>query len=114
MSRFAINAFMHFVESSDAEVRAYSSDPAGYVAAWEARAAANRLPTADSGSFTPEERAALASRDHAALYRLGAHPYLLWHFVEAIRVWTGEVPWIEMTRRFRDDVAGIPDPGHAT
>ena len=110
MSRYQINKFVTYVEGSDAAVREYVADPATYVAAWEERAASTRLPTPDSGSFTGEERDALAARDHAELYRLGAHPYMLWHFVEAIRVWTGEATWPEMTERYRDDIAphGVP------
>lgn len=103
---------MWWVEAHDAEVRAYAADPAGYVSAWEARA--GRVPTADSGVFTDEERDALAAVDHAALYALGAHPYLLWHFVEGVRVWAGGVPFPEMSARFRDDAATVPRPDHST
>ena len=105
---------MSFVESSDAEVLAYVADPGRYVTAWQKRAEANRLPTPDSGNLTDAERAALVARSHTDLYRLGAHPYLLWHFIEAIRVWTGEVSWPEMTARFRDDVTGIDRPSYRT
>ncbi len=114
MSRFEIDKFMSFVEGSDQAIRDYVADTESYVAAWEERAAASRLPLPDAGSFTDTERSAFVSRDHAELYRLGAHPYLLWHFVEAIRVWTGEITWPEMKERFREDIAGIEDPGFAT
>lgn len=114
MSRYQIDKFIAYVEASDEAVRSYSTDPVAFVAAWEERAGRSRLPTPDSGRFTDAERSALANRDHAELYRLGAHPYVLWHFVEAIRVWTGEVTWPEMTARYREDVGphGVPD--HAT
>jgi hypothetical protein len=110
VSRYQVNKFITYVEGSDEAVRAFAADPSGYVAAWEARAAANRLPTPDSGTFSVDERAALVARDHAELYRIGAHPYMLWHFVEAIRVWTGEATWPEMTERYRQDIAphGVP------
>ena len=111
MSRFQINKFISFVEGSDQAVLDYVADPEGFVAAWEERAASSRLPRPDAGTLTAEERAALVNRDHAELYRLGAHQYVLWHFVEAIRVWTGEVTWREMKERFRADIAphGSPD-----
>lgn len=111
MSRFEIDKFMSFVEGSDQAVLDYVADPESFVAGWEERAAASRLPLPDAGSFTDQERSAFVSRDHAELYRLGAHPYLLWHFVEAIRIWTGETTWPEMKERFREDIAphGVPD-----
>lgn len=111
MSRFELNKFIAWVEGLDAEVEAYASDPATYVAAWEQRAAASRLPTPDSGRLTEDARAALVAIDHGELYRLGAHPYMLWHFTEAVRVWAGDATWPEMKERFREDVIphGYPD-----
>ncbi len=111
MSRHQINKFISFVEGSDQAVLDYVADPEGYVIAWEHRASQSRLPMPDSGRFTTDERTALINRDHAELYRLGAHPYVLWHFVEAIRVWAGETTWPEMKERFREDIAphGTPD-----
>jgi hypothetical protein len=114
VSRFEIDKFMSFVEGSDHAVLEYVADPESFVAAWEERADASRLPRPDAGTFTDRERSAFVSRDHAELYRLGAHPYLLWHFVEAIRIWTKETTWPEMKERFRDDIAGIDHPGFAT
>lgn len=114
MSRFQINKFISFVEGSDETVREYVAHPEAYVAAWEQRARSSRLPTPDSGTFTDGERAALVARDHAELYRLGAHPYVLWHFVEAIRVWTGESIWPEMTERYREDIRPHGTPDFAT
>ena len=111
MSRFEIDKFISYVEGSDQADLEYVADPEGFVAAWEERAAASRLPRPDGGTLDPPERAALVNRDHAELYRLGAHQYVLWHFVEAIRVWTGEVTWPAMTERFRADIEqyGAPD-----
>ena len=114
MSRFEVDKFLSYVEGSDRAVRSYVEDPDGYVAGWESRRAESRLPVPDGGSFTEDERAALVTRDHAALYRLGAHPYVLWHFVEAIRVWTGEITWPEMTERYRADISRIEPPNIAT
>jgi hypothetical protein len=114
MSRFEIDKFISHVEGSDDAVRDYVADPARYVEAWEERARQSRLPTPESGSFTVEERMALVARDHAQLYRLGAHPYVLWHFVEAIRVWTGEVTWPEMKERYREDIRPHGSPWFGT
>ena len=111
MSRFEVDKFISHVEGSDQAVLDYVADPEGYVIAWEHRATRSRLPTADSGRFTDVERTALIGMDHAELYRLGAHPYVLWHFVEAIRVWAGDATWPEIKERFRTDIEphGTPD-----
>lgn len=111
MSRFQIDKFISLVEGSDQAVLDYVADPEGFVAAWEERAASSRLPRSDAGTLTAEERAVLVNMDHAELYRLGAHPYVLWHFVEAVRVWAGDATWPEMKERFRADIEphGSPD-----
>lgn len=114
MSRFTVNKFMSFVEGSDQAVLDYVEDPTSYVQHWEGRAREHRLPLPDSAMFTDGERSALERRDHREIYRLGGHPYLLWHFVEAIRVWTGETTWPDMKEQFRSDIAGIETPDHTT
>lgn len=114
MSRFEVDKFITAVEASDDAVRAYVSDPEDFVAGWEERAETSRLPTPDSGRFTDAERVALVAGDHAALYEIGAHPYVLWHFVEAIRVWAGDATWPEMTARYRDDVRHFVTPDFTT
>ena len=111
MSRFEVNKFIAWVEGLDAEVESYSADPAGFVSAWEGRATTSRLPLPNAGRFTAEERDALIAVDHGELYRLGAHPYMLWHFVEAVRVWAGDVTWPDMKEQYRADVIphGYPE-----
>jgi len=112
MTRHQIDRFMWWVEAHTAEVQAYAADPVEYARSWQERV--GRVPTPDAGLLDPEARAALEQVDHAALYRLGAHPYLLWHFIEAVRVWTGEVPFPEMSQRFREGAARVARPDHAT
>lgn len=69
------------------------------------------MPVPDGGVLNAGEREALATGDYAELYRLGAHPYVLWHFVEAVFVWEGDVSWAEMTERYRAAITphGSPD-----
>ena len=104
-----IDKLMRTIESSDAHVAAYLANPQLFVSAWEARAVESRVPLPDAGYLTDEERAAFVARSYGALYRLGAHPYLLWHFSEA--VWVHEVAWPELIRRYKDAVEphGLPD-----
>ena len=110
MSRYSLDKFLAHVEGSDDEVHRYVRDPASYVRSWTERADSSRLPTPDSGPLTDEERSALATIDHGELYRLGAHPYLLWHFIEAVRVWAGDMTWPDMVERYRVDIGrhGVP------
>lgn len=109
MSAFMIDKFIRTVEGSDENVAGYVADPAGFVAGWERRGAGSRVPVPDGGTLTPEEREAFVRRDYGELYRLGAHPYLLWHFTEA--VWIHEVPWPELKELYRQAVIphGVPD-----
>ncbi len=114
MSTFDIDKFIMHVEASDQQVRDYAADPTAFVAQWEERGLASRVPVADGGSLTANERRTLEERDYAELYRLGAHPYVLWHFVEAVFVWAGDVPWPEMNERFREAVAPLGYPDFST
>ena len=113
MSRYDVDKFMRYVEGSDAEVRAFAADPRRYVDAWMRAGEESRLPPPDGGPLSEDERAALATRDPAALYGLGAHPYLLWHFLEAVWVWVGEKTWPELNEEYRAAVTpiGYPDFG---
>jgi hypothetical protein len=106
MTKYQLDKFMRAVEMSDAAVEAYVADPAGFVDAWLAAPGTPDLPT-DDRALTPEERDAFATRDFEALYSLGAHPYLLWHFTEAVfthefRVDSG---WRDLVERYRAAVA---------
>lgn len=112
MSRYMVDKLIRTVEMSDANVAAYVADPPGFVAAWEERGRSSRVPVPDGGTLTAEERAAFATRDYGELYRLGAHPYLLWHFIEAVYI--HEVPWGELKERYREAVAPHGDPDFIT
>jgi hypothetical protein len=68
MSRYAIDKVMREVAHDDAAQAAFLADAAAYL---------------DGRDLTEEERAALLSGDYGTLYRLGAHPFLLWAFTRA-------------------------------
>jgi hypothetical protein len=115
MGRYDVNAFMRRVNMHQDAHAAYIADPAAAVAAWEAlaqRTVDDPEPHALGGTFTVEERAALAARDFGALYALGAHPYLLWSFTEA--VWSHELPRAEIVRQFRESAARVGYPDFST
>ncbi len=65
MSRYQIDKVMREVAHDEAAAAAFRADAAAYLAGRD---------------LTDEERAALLSGDYGALYRLGAHPFLLWAF----------------------------------
>lgn len=106
MTKYMVNKFIRAVELGDATVAAYVADTAGFVDAW---LAGGRGPetVADDRVLTEEERAAFVARDIGELYRLGAHPYLLWHFIEAVYTheFTEDFGWRELGARYRGELA---------
>ena len=81
MSKYLLNKFLYTVDRDPELVERYRDDPAGTVDWWE-RERANTLLNCMAAekstwlAFTGEERRALASHDHVALFHLGAHPFL--------------------------------------
>jgi hypothetical protein len=81
MSRYLVDKFLYTVDRDPALVERYRADPAGTVGWWEREQAGQILSCATAEattwlSFTADERAALAGHDHAALFAMGAHPFL--------------------------------------
>lgn len=107
MSKYMINKLIRGIELSDATVQAYIADPPAFVTGWLAGGAGPETRS-DDRELTAEERAAFDTRDYAALYALGAHPYLLWHWVEA--VYLHEATWPDMVERYRTAVTPIGWP----
>ena len=81
MSKYLLNKFLFTVDRDPELVERYRTDPVGLVDWWEAEMA-NRILGAigDERStwlaFTEEERQALRTHDHVALFGMGAHPFL--------------------------------------
>lgn len=107
MSKYMINKLIRAIELRDADVQAYVADPPGFVAGWLAGGGGPAVHS-DDRVLTDEERAAFEARDYAALYALGAHPYLLWHWVEA--VYLHEKTWPAMVEEYRTAVTPIGWP----
>jgi hypothetical protein len=100
MSKYAMNKLIHHVNMNEAAEQAYKTNPREFVRKWEEE---QKL------KFTVEEREALASKNYGKLYALGAHPFTLWSFTEA--VWTHEVPRDELVKDYKEKAAkaGYPD-----
>lgn len=86
MSRYMIDKLLIDIDRTDEGLEWYRDDPAGFVAAWEERGRHPEPPHPAGGALTDEERDAFVALDYESLYRLGAHPYLLWHVVRAVLV----------------------------
>ena len=81
MSRYLVDKFLYTIDRDPALVERYREDPVGTVAWWEREKAGQILNcTAEETttwlSFTAEEREALTTQDHVALFAMGAHPFL--------------------------------------
>jgi hypothetical protein len=81
MSKYLVDKFLFTVDRDPELVERYRDDGAGTVSWWEAEQA-NQLLNCVSGEastwlrFTDDERHALATHDHVALFEMGAHPFL--------------------------------------
>jgi hypothetical protein len=106
MTKYMIDKFMRAVEMSDDAVRAYVADPSGFIDEWTA-GGGGPATVADDRTLTPAEREAFEAKDYEALYRLGAHPYLLWHFTEAVYEgeFTQDRGWRQLVEEYRAAVA---------
>ena len=100
MSKYLMNKLIHQVNMSQAAEDDYTGNPRGFVEKWE---------EAQKLKFTPEEREALATKDYGKLYALGAHPFTLWSFTEA--VWIHDKPREELVADYKAKAAqaGYPD-----
>lgn len=106
MSKYMVDKFIRHVELSDANVKNYVADPEGFVREWLAGGTSAEAAT-DDRTLTDTEAAAFAARDYEALYLLGAHPYLLWHFTEAVyeHEYTEGFGWRELVEKYRSAIA---------
>lgn len=81
MSKYLVDKFLYMVDRDPDLVERYRTDPAGTVSWWEAEEGPKILncyaqESTTWLSFTDAERRALATHDHAALFGMGAHPFL--------------------------------------
>lgn len=106
MTDYMLGKFMRTVEMEDAQRDAYIADPAGYVREWMTLAPGPEAAT-DDRVLSGEEQDALTGRDFGALFRLGAHPYLLWHFTEAVyeHEFAEGFGWRDLVERYRAAIA---------
>jgi hypothetical protein len=100
MSKYLMNKLIHLVNMNEDAEKEYRTTPREFVDKWE---------KTQKLKFEPEEREALATKDYGKLYALGAHPFTLWSFTEA--VWVHERPREELVADYKAKAAtaGYPD-----
>lgn len=110
MSRYMINKLMWQIDRDHEALEAFKRDPTGFIATWESPPEPPTPPYPDGGALTTDERDAFLRGDYARLYALGAHPYLLWHFVRAVASTEGTNVG-ELSDSFKDGIRshGVPD-----
>jgi hypothetical protein len=90
MSKYSMNKFIHLVNMNEEAEKEYKTRPREFVEKWE---------KTQKLKLEPKEREALANRDYGKLYALGAHPFTLWSFTEA--VWVHEKPREELIADYK-------------
>lgn len=100
MSKYLMNKLIHLVNMNETAEKEYKSNPRAFVEKWE---------KTQKLKLDPEEREALACKDYGKLYALGAHPFTLWSFTEA--VWVHEIPREELVKDYKEKAAkaGYPE-----
>ena len=113
MSRYMVNKAMWSIDRSELHLRAYAEDPGAFLDGWERLADDPEPPYPDGGTLTPEERSALETLDIAALYAMGANPFLLWQLVRSVLV-PDRMSFEELVIHFRTAVERLGYPDFAT
>lgn len=103
MSKYLMNKLIHLVNMNEEAEKEYKAHPREFVEKWE---------KTQSLKLEPEEREALATKDYGKLYALGAHPFTLWSFTEA--VWVHEKPREELVADYKAQAAKAGYPNFKT
>jgi len=94
MSKYLMNKLIHLVNMNEEAEKEYKTKPREFVERWE---------KGQSLKLDPGEREALATKDYGMLYALGAHPFTLWSFTEA--VWVHEKARDELIADYKTKAA---------
>ena len=103
MSKYLMNKLIHVINMNEEAEKEYTANPRGFVEKWE---------KTQKLKLEPEEREALATKDYGKLYALGAHPFTLWSFTEA--VWIHEKPREELVTDYKAKAAKAGYPNFKT
>jgi hypothetical protein len=103
MSKYVMNKLIHLVNMNEEAEKEYKMRPRKFVEKWEKTQKLKQ---------ESQEREALATKDYAKLYALGAHPFTLWSFTEA--VWVQEKPRDELIADYKAKAAKTGYPSFKT
>ena len=103
MSKYLMNKLIHLVNMNKDAEKEYKATPREFVEKWE---------KVQKLKLELEEREALATKDYGKLYALGAHPFTLWSFTEA--VWVEEKPREELVADYKSQAAKAGYPSFKT
>jgi hypothetical protein len=103
MSKYLMNKLIHLVNMDEQAEEKYAANPREFVEKWE---------KTQKLKLEPEEREALATKDYGKLYALGAHPFTLWSFTEA--VWVHEKGREELVADYKAKAAKAGYPNFKT
>jgi hypothetical protein len=103
MSKYLMNKLIHLVNMDEDAEKEYKATPREFVEKWEKN---------QTLKLEPEEREALATKDYGKLYALGAHPFTLWSFTEA--VWVEEKSREELVADYKSQAAKAGYPSFKT
>jgi hypothetical protein len=103
MSKYLMNKLIHLVNMDEEAEKEYKARPREFVERWE---------KTQTLKLEPEEREALITKDYGKLYALGAHPFTLWSFTEA--VWVHERPREELVADYKAKAAKAGYPSFKT
>jgi hypothetical protein len=103
MSKYLMNKLIHLVNMNEEAEKEYKARPHEFVERWE---------KTQTVKLEREEREALATKDYGKLYALGAHPFTLWSFTEA--VWAHERPREELVADYKAKAAKAGYPNFKT
>ena len=103
MSKYLMNKLIHLVNMDEDAEKEYKATPREFVEKWE------KVQTL---KLEPDEREALATKDYGKLYALGAHPFTLWSFTEA--VWVEEKSREELVADYKSQAAKAGYPSFKT
>jgi hypothetical protein len=103
MSKYLMNKLIHLVNMDEEAEKEYTTKPREFVEKWE---------KTQKLKLEPEEREALATKDYGKLYALGAHPFTLWSFTEA--VWIHDKPREELVADYKAKAAKAGYPNFKT
>jgi hypothetical protein len=103
MSKYLMNKLIHIVNMNEEAEKEYAANPREFVEKWE---------KTQKLKLEAEEREALAAKDYGRLYALGAHPFTLWSFTEA--VWIHEKPREELVADYKAKAAKAGYPNFKT